>query len=257
MPALGEAVQPPTGAPRHLGDSDLIQAILDGGANVEALLMRVVRERTGEPLARIVDGSVADAMVAAGTATPVDGSRALVAPMNSDVRAAWAQWLSRWLRLSTLITMRAPQGSWDDPTGLPAWPRVRSHTAHRIATARMRREPVHVAVLRVEDTDLWNRRAQVLINDAFQARVAAELDQHVAPGDELSRLEDGAFILVTSRDDASPALAQALRNVIAQLPGDGPRSLVVYLGVATAPWDATCPQALLEAALRRAAEQRS
>jgi GGDEF domain-containing protein len=252
----GEAIQPPTGTARHLGDSDLIQAILDGAANFDALLIRVVRERSAEPLARIVDGAVADAMVAAGTASVIDGPRALVAPLPADVRAAWATWLARWLRLSSLFAMHAPRGSWDDPTGLPMWTRVRSHAAHRIATARMRREAVHVAVLRIEDTDLWNRRAQLLINDAFHARVAAEMDQHVAPGDELSRLEDGAFVLVTTRDDAAPRLADALRALIAQLPGDGPRSLVVYTGMATAPWDATCPQTLLESAVRRAADQR-
>lgn len=252
-----DAVQPPTGSTRSLGDVDLVGAIIDGAPNFEALALRVLRERTGEPLARIVDGAVADAMLAAGTASPLDEGRALVAPLSPDVRAAWAQWLARWLHLATLAAMRAPRGAWDDPTGLPTWERVRAHTAHRIATARMRREPVHVAILRVEDTDLWNRRAQVLVNDAFQARIATELDQHVAPGDELSRLEDGAFALVTSREQAPQALAAALRNVIAQLPGDGPRSLAVHLGMATAPWEATCPQTLLQIALRRAAEPQS
>lgn len=254
--SVGDAIQPPTGSARHLGDADLIQAMLDGAPNFEALLMRVVRDRTAEPLARIVDGAVADAMVAAGTASTIDGPRALVAPLPADVRTAWATWLGRWLRLSSLFALHAPRGSWDDPTGLPMWTRVRAHAAHRIATARMRREAVHIAVLRIEDTDLWNRRAQLLVNDAFHARVAAEMDQHVAPGDELSRLEDGAFVLVTTRDDAAAHLATALRALIAQLPGDGPRSLVVYTGTATAPWDATCPQTLLEAAVRRAADQR-
>lgn len=250
------AVQPPTGAPRMLGDADLVQAVLDGAPNMDELLLRVLRERTAEPLARLVDGAPAEAMIAVGTGTAVDGSRALVAPMPTDVREAWAEWLARWLRLAALVATRAPKGAWDDPTGLPMWSRVRAHAAHRIATCRMRREPVHVAVLRLEDTDLWNRRSQVLVNDALLARAAAELDQHVGPGDELARLEDGSFVLVTARDDATDRLAAALRGMIAQLPADSPRSLVVHTGVATAPWDATCPQALLDAALRRAADQR-
>ncbi len=248
-----DAVQPPVGSARLPGDADLLQAVLAGAPNFEALLLKVIRERSGEPLARLVDGAVADAMVAADTGTRVDSRRALVAPLPPDVRNAWAAWAARWLELATLVAARAPKGGWDDPTGLPMWPRLRTQAAHRIAAARTRRESVHVAVLRIEDTDLWNRRSQVLVNDAFQARVAAELDQNVAPGDELARLEDGAFVLVTARDEAVQTLANSMRSVIAQLPGDGPRSLAVRVGVATAPWDATCPQSLLDAALRRAA----
>lgn len=254
--APADAIEPPSGAPRPLGDADLVDAILSGAPNMTELLLRVLRERTGEPLARLVDGAVADAMIAAGTGTRVDDSRALVAPMPSDVRVAWASWLSRWLRLANLVATRASKGGWDDPTGLPMWHRARAQAAQRIATCRMRHEPVHIAVLRLEDTDLWNRRSQVLVNDALQARAAAELDQHVGPGDELSRLEDGTFVLVSTRSDATDRLATALRAMIALLPADGPRSLVLYTGVAIAPWDATCPQALLDTALRRAAEQR-
>lgn len=250
------AVQPPTGAPRALGDADLVQAVLDGTADVAPLLLRVMRERTGEPLMRLVDGAAADAMVAAGTGTMVDAARALVAPLPPDARNAWAAWCSRWLRLAALVAQRAPKGTWDDPTGLPAWPRVRTHAAHRIAASRLRRESVHVAVIRLEDTDLWNRRAQILVNEPLEARAAAELDLHVGPGDELARLEDGAFVLVTSHDDAPQRLAEALRTMAVQLPADGPRSLAVRLGVASAPWDAVCPQALLETAIKRAAESR-
>lgn len=251
-----DATQPPIGAPRHLGDSDLVQAILDGAPHVEELLLRVLRERSGEPLARLVDGSVAEAMVAAETGTMVDSSRALVAPMTSDARAAWAGWLARWLRLAALVALRAPKGSWDEPTGLPAWERVRAQTAHRIAAARLRREVVHVAILRVEDADLWNRRSQVLVNDALLARAASEMDQAVGPGDVLARVEDGAFALITGAEDALERIAGALRAMIATLPADGPRSLVVRTGMATAPWEASCPQALLELAVRRAADAR-
>ncbi len=249
-----DTLTPPTGAPRSIGDTDLVQAVLAGAPNFEQLALRAVRERTGEDLARIVAGATADAMIATGTASPIGNGRAFVAPLAPDARHAWALWLARWLELSALARDRAPRGLWDDATGFPAWTRLRTQAAHRIAAARMRRDPVFVGILRIVDVELWNRRAQILVDDAFLARVAAALDAAVAPGDELARLDDGTFVVVSGRESATEELARAVRAEVARLPGDGPRSLAVDAACAAAPWEATDPDALLEIAVRRAAD---
>ena len=248
-----DAVALPTGATRCVGDTDLVQAILSGAPNFEQLALRAIRERTGEELARIITGSAADAMVATGTGTMIDEGRAFVAPLAPDARAAWALWLKRWLELAALVAAHAPRGLWDDPTGFPSWPRLRQQVAHRIAAARLRRESLTVSLLRIEDVELWNRRSQILLDNPFMARIATALDAAVVPGDELARLDEGGFVLVSLRESATQELAAALRAEIARLPGDGPRSLVVHVGVAAAPWDATDPDSLLELAARRAA----
>jgi GGDEF domain-containing protein len=231
----------------------LVQALLSGAPNFEQLALRAIRERTGEELARIITGSAADAMVATGTATMISEGRAFVAPLAPDARAAWALWLNRWLELAAMVGSHAPRGLWDDPTGFPSWPRLRQQVAHRIAAARLRRESLTVSLLRIEDVELWNRRSQILLDNSFMARIATALDAAVFPGDELARLDDGGFVLVSLRESATQELAAALRAEIASLPGDGPRSLVVHVGVAAAPWDATDPDSLLELAARRAA----
>ena len=251
--APADAIAAPTGAPRPVGDTDLVQAVLEGAPNFEQLALRAIRERTGEDLARIVTGSAADAMIASGTATAISEGRAFVAPLAPDARAAWALWLRRWTELAALASSHAPRGLWDDPTGFPSWPRMRPQAAHRIASARLRRETVHISILRIEDVELWNRRAQILLDKPFLARAATALDAAVMPGDELARLDDGGFVLVTLRETAAGELANALRAEIARLPGDGPRSLVVHVGTGSAPWDATDPDSLLELAARRAA----
>ena len=250
---VADAIAAPTGAPRSVGDIDLIQAILEAAPNLEQLALRAVRERTGEELARIVTGSAADAMIAAGTGSPLGDGRAFVAPLAPDARGAWAAWLRRWLELASVVSMRAPKGLWDDATGFPAWHRMRPQVAHRVASARLRREPIFVSVLRIEDADLWNRRSQVLVDQVFLARAATALDAAILPGDELGRLDDGGFVAVSTRELAARELAEALRSEIARLPGDGPRSLVVHLGTACAPWDAVQPDALLDLAALRAA----
>ncbi|MFO0961963.1 MAG: diguanylate cyclase [Phycisphaerales bacterium] len=256
VPESAPAPEPaPAPAPRALGDTEIVGALLEGAPNFEALLLRVLRERTQEPLARIVEGATADAMIATGTATAIATGRALVAPTPPELRESWARWLQRWLELHAAASARAPRGLWDEPTGFPSWPRLRTQAAHRIAAARLRREPVHLALLRIEDAELWNRRAQVLVDDAFLARAAAALDAAVTPGDELARLDDGAFVAVSSSEDSAKELARALRAEIARLPGDGPRSLAVHVGVAVAPWDAVDPQSLLEMAARRLAQR--
>lgn len=250
------AVSAPTAAaPRALGDTEIVGALLEGAPNFEALLLRVLRERAQEPLARIVEGATADAMIATGTGTAIATGRALVAPMPPELRESWARWLQRWLELHAAASARAPRGLWDEPTGFPSWPRLRTQAAHRIAAARLRREPVYLALLRIEDAELWNRRAQVLVDDAFLARAAAALDAAVAPGDELARLDDGAFVALSSSEDSAKELARALRAEVARLPGDGPRSLAVHAGVAVAPWDAVDPQSLLDMAARRLAQR--
>ena len=248
-----DAVALPTGAPRCIGDTDLVQALLSGAPNFEQLALRAIRERTGEELARIITGSAADAMVATGTATMIGEGRAFVAPLAPDARAAWALWLKRWLELAAMVGSHAPRGLWDDPTGFPSWPRLRQQVAHRIAAARLRRESLTVSLLRIVDVELWNRRSQILLDNPFMARIATALDAAVVPGDELARLDDGGFVLVSPRESATQELAAALRAEIARLHGDGPRSLVVHVGVAAAPWDATDPDSLLELAARRAA----
>ena len=60
-------------------------------------------------------------------------------------------------------------------------------------------------------------------------------------------------MIVSTREAAAKDLSAALRAEIARMPGDGPRSLVVHVGSAAAPWDATEPDSLLELAVRRAA----
>ena len=252
--AVPDAIAAPTGSARPAGDADLVQAVLEGAPNIEQLALRIVRERTGEDLARIVTGASAEAAVATGTGSWVAKERALVVPLAPDARAAWAAWMQRWLELAAMVAARAPVGLWDDATGFPSWPRMRAQVAHRIAAARLRRECVHVSVLRVVDRELWNRRAQVLLDDAFLARAADALDAAVCPGDELGRLDDGGFVVVSAREDGAGELASALRAEIDALPGDGPRSLALHAGTATAPWDATAPDQLLELAALRAAD---
>ena len=110
-----------------------------------------------------------------------------------------------------------------------------------------------MVLLRIEDVELWNRRSQVLVDTPFLARIAVAVDAAILPGDEMGRLDDGGFVLVTERADGAERIAGALRAEIARLPGDGPRSLAVRVGTAAAPWDAVDPQPLLELAACRAA----
>jgi GGDEF domain-containing protein len=249
-----EPTPAPATAPEPTPVRALLQAILEGSPNIEQLALRVVRDRTGEDLCRILSGSAAEAMVATGTGSWVSEGHALVAPIAPDARAAWAGWMARWLELAKLVALRAPRGLWDDATGFPSWARMRTQVAHRIASSRLRRECLFVSVLRVVDAELWNRRSQVLVDEPFLARAAGALDAAVCPGDEIGRLDDGGFVVVTAREAGAADLLAALRGEIARLPGDGPRSLVVHVGTATAPWDATAPDQLLEVAALRAAD---
>ena len=252
--ASADATQPPDGRPRPVGDADLVQAILGGAPNFEQLALRAIRERTGEDLARIVDGATADAMVATGTATAIGSDRAFVAPMASDARDAWAAWLRGWLELHARGREAGARPDWDEATGFPRWHRVRMQAAHRLAGCRARRATLFVSVLRVEDVELWNRRAQVIMDPGVRARVAAAMDAAVAPGDEISMLDADAFVVVSERAGAAGEIAAALRAELDLLPGDGPRSLAVRVGSAEGPWDAVDPEALARTAGRRASE---
>lgn len=248
-----DATQPPDGSPRPIGDADLVQAILGDAPNFEQLALRAIRERTGEDLARIVDGSTADAMIATGTATALGNDRAFVAPMAADVRSAWAAWLRGWLELHARGRETGTRPGWDAATGFPAWHRVRVQAAHRLAGCRARRATLFLSVVRVEDVELWNRRSQVIMDDDVRGRAAAAMDAAVVPGDEVSSLDADAFVIVSERAAAAAEIAAALRAELDRLPGDGPRSLAVRTGTAEGPWDAVDPEALVRLAGERAA----
>lgn len=252
-PPAADATQPPDGSPRPIGDADLVQAILCEAPNFEQLALRAIRERTGEDLARIVEGSTADAMIATGTATSIGSDRAFVAPMAADVRAAWAAWLRGWLQLHARGRETGTHPGWDAATGFPAWNRVRVQAAHRLAGCRARRAALFVSVVRVEDVELWNRRSQVIMDDAVRGCAAAAMDAAVVPGDEVSSLDVDAFVIVSERAAAAAEIAAALRAELDRLPGDGPRSLAVRMGTAEGPWDAVDPEALVRLAGERAA----
>jgi GGDEF domain-containing protein len=250
----GDATQPPDGSNRPVGDADLVQAVLGDAPNFEQLALRAIRERTGEPLARVVDGATADAMVATGTATAIGGDRAFVAPMAADAREAWAAWLRGWLELHARGREAGARPGWDGATGLPCWHRVRMQAAHRLAGCRARRATLFVSVVRVEDVELWNRRSQVILDDEVRGRVAGAMDSAVMPGDEIAQLDADAFVVVSERRGAADEVAAALRAELDRLPGDGPRSLAVRTGGAEGPWDAVDPDALVRIAGQRAAE---
>jgi GGDEF domain-containing protein len=252
-PSAADAMQPPHGASRPIGDADLVQAMLGDAPNFEQLALRAIRERTGEDLARIVDGATADAMIATGTATSIGHDRAFVAPMAADLRAAWATWLRGWLDLLARTQGPRTRPDWDAATGFPGWHRVRVQAAHRLAGCRARRTALFVSVIRVEDVELWNRRSQVILDDDVRRRAAAAMDAVVVPGDEISSLDVDAFVVVSERTDAATEIAAALRADLDRLPGDGPRSLAVRTGTAEGPWDAVDPEALVRIAGERAA----
>lgn len=252
-PRAADAMQPPHGAARPIGDADLVQAMLGDAPNFEQLALRAIRERTGEDLARIVEGATADAMIATGTATSIGHDRAFVAPMAADVRAAWATWLRGWLDLLERTQGPRRRPDWDAATGFPAWHRVRVQAAHRLAGCRARRAALFMSVIRVEDVELWNRRSQVILDDDVRRRAAAAMDAVVVPGDEISSLDVDAFVVVSERAGAASEIAAALRAELDLLPGDGPRSLAVRTGTAAGPWDAVDPEALVRIAGERAA----
>ena len=199
-----DAIQPPTGAARHLGDADLVQAILEGAPNFEQLLLRAIRERTGEDLARIVTGAAGDAMVVAGTGTHVGEGRALVVPIAPDARAAWAAWYRRWSELASLAATHAPRGAWDDTTGFPSWARMRPQVAHRIVGA---------------GTHAVGGRAAQESALAVSRELGVPLDAHAAtPLHALQLTRDDVIVCMDAMNEANvaaayPALAERVFRV--------------------------------------------
>ena len=147
------------------------------------------------------------------------------------------------IRTDKLIVSVCPVGSWVTKEVNPNVPLQ----PEEIAAEVRRCENAGASIVHIHARDREGNATSDAAVFAERLRPEAGLES-----DDVVAAEVGEAIL--PREDGAGELASALRAEIDALPGDGPRSLALHAGTATAPWDATAPDQLLELAALRAAD---
>lgn len=247
-----------------LGDTDLVEAILESEDRFLELALRMIHERTGWANVHLnpVDRRGADelgAVVAYGGR--VHGVL-VAADAPQDEQRAWADWLARWMTLDATLREQQRQAMQDELTG--AWNRryFNEFLGDAIAQAAAQRRPVTVMVFDLDNFKQYNDRFGHAAGDEILRESVRLLNSAIRKGDRVCRIGGDEFAVVfadlegprttgSAHPETIDRIAQRFQKMICsmrfpKLGIDAPGDLSISAGLATFPWDGRDPQSLLE-----------
>jgi diguanylate cyclase (GGDEF)-like protein len=276
---VAQAVQPhdPTVAATTntdgIGDSDLVDAILDGGDRVVAMALQLIRTelgcedlRLGSPQDLLRDERPREARVAVRWRGTTLGCL-LSQQVAANALAPWADWLAHWLRLDRAHEELRVLAWTDELTGAGnrrAFERVIDAT---IAEARGERRPVSIMYFDIDNFKLYNDRFGHDAGDEVLREVVELLRAVIRRGDHVFRVGGDEFVVIfadyrgprggaanlqggTQVIESVETIAHRFRDRVCdlklpQLGLDAPGTVSVSAGVATYPWDGHDARSLL------------
>lgn len=260
--APNEAVKLTEGEP--LGDTDLVEAILDSTDRLLELALRMIRERTGwanvhlNPVERRATDETGAIVAYAGIVHGV----LVAADAPQDELRAWADWLARWMTLDATLREQQRRAMQDDLTG--AWNRryFNEFLSDAITKATAQRRPVTVMVFDLDNFKQYNDQFGHAAGDEILRESVRLLNSAIRKGDRVCRIGGDEFAVVfadlegprtagSAHPETIDRIAQRFQKAICsmrfpKLGIDAPGDLSISAGLATFPWDGRDPQSLLE-----------
>jgi diguanylate cyclase (GGDEF)-like protein len=247
-----------------LGDTDLVDAVIEGGDRLQTLAMMVLRRELGS-------GDVQFVSAAAAAAGPecfqhAESHRAAVrcsgrtygyvesALAETSELQPWADWLGRWMRLDASHQELRILAWTDELTGAGnrrAFERVLEET---IAEARRERRSFSLMYFDIDEFKSYNDRFGHDAGDEVLREVVELLRAVIRRGDHVFRIGGDEFVVIFADVRPGPSgtggpplervstIANRFRDRVcdlklSQLGMDAVGTLSVSAGVATYPWD--------------------
>lgn len=258
-----------TGSQTHahvIGDTDLLEAILEETDRVIPLAVQAIEQRTNiSPITFHAGGA------GGPNSTPVRRGLTTWGHLTGGDTAAlepWAGWLARWIAVDEMITGLRHDATRDYLTN--AWNRrsFERFTAAAIEDARRLRRELTVFVFDIDGFKAFNDRFGHEAGDTILTSMVQLLSSVIRQGDRVGRLGGDEFAVLFS-DFTAPrkpgsrhpetieVLAHRFQQQIKDLrfPELGlaaPGRLSISGGLATFPWDGDEPTSLLRIADQRA-----
>ena len=248
-----------------LGDLDLVEAVMAGGARLATTAIALLRDR--------LDSN--DLQLLAPTPPPADRGRSAVeirdretrlgwlasASIPASVLAPWAAWLATWMRLDAAHAELRRQALTDELTGVGNRRAFEQILAKTLAEARPLRRPVTLMVFDIDNFKTYNDQHGHEAGDEVLRETVELLRSTIRRGDHVFRIGGDEFVVIFSDPDgprtadATPieSVEEVVRRFQAQVPRlrlpalgpDAPGTVTVSAGLATYPWDGLEPRTLL------------
>ncbi len=267
-PAAMPRIEQPAalGPVEHLGDTDLVDAVLDGGDRLVAMALRLIRNelrcdelRLASASELVRDPRANETRVAVRWRSATLGC--LVAT-NVSVEALepWADWLGHWIRLERAHEELRVLAWTDELTGAGnrrAFERVLEQT---IAEARTERRSVSIMYFDIDNFKSYNDRFGHDAGDEVLREAVELLRAVIRRGDHVFRVGGDEFVVIFADNRGPHATGAALESVetianrfrdrvcemkLPQLGIDGPGTVSISAGVAMYPWDGHDARSLL------------
>lgn len=255
-----------------LGDLDLVDAVLAGGARLAATAIELLRERLES----------SDLELLPPSPPPADRGRSAVEVRDGESRigwiasrsipasalAPWAAWLATWMRLDAVHADLRRQALTDELTGVGNRRAFEQTLAKTLAAARPQRRPVTLMVFDIDNFKTYNDQHGHEAGDEVLRETVQLLRSTIRRGDHVFRIGGDEFVVIFSDPDGPrsagttpiDSVEEVARRFQAQVPKlrlavlgpDAPGTVTVSAGLATYPWDGLEPGTLLAHADRLA-----
>ncbi|MFM7135127.1 MAG: GGDEF domain-containing protein [Planctomycetota bacterium] len=291
LPRAAAAIDPPATPEPNIehrhgdappGDIDLVRALSDGG-DFHAAAVRVLRHHLGtadvrflpEPRPEEADAIEAENPAIRRAAVTRGGHRygsLISATLDAATLAAWAEWLSHWLRLEESHRELRRLAWTDELTGAGNRRAFETTLADTIARARRERQSFSLLYFDIDDFKRYNDRFGHAAGDRVLRETVEVLRACVRKGDQVFRIGGDEFVVLFC-DPSGPrqggnGIPQSIDDVLRrfqksvcelclpQLGLDGPGTVTVSAGISAFPWDGHDAASLVDHADRLALESK-
>jgi diguanylate cyclase (GGDEF)-like protein len=248
----------------HLGDTDLVEAMLHDARGVQPMAIRLILQQTGWSDCRIEpDGD--GAAIRFGNS---EFGQLVATGQDEAALRPWANWLARWLALDEAQRELRDMAFRDELTA--AWNRryLASFLEEALEQAKKLRRQLTVLVFDIDDFKSYNDRFGHAAGDTILRNTVQLLSSVIREGDRVCRIGGDEFAVVfadlqaprqpgTAHPDTVEAIARRFQERVCamqfpELGFDAPGTLSISGGLASFPWDGHDGDTLIRMADERA-----
>jgi diguanylate cyclase (GGDEF)-like protein len=261
--------------PRTLGDTDLVDAILDQRDDLETVALSIIRQQSDIDHLHLLDDL--DAVPADCTGQPVEHGGTFFGYLtahaqHADTLKQWSPWLARWLALNDSHRQFRTWALVDDLTGAGNRRFFRAFMKQALQRAKDARRPVTLMVFDIDDFKQYNDSYGHEAGDEILCETVRLMNSVVRSGDRVCRIggDEFAVIFADTEGPRVPAsshpheiglIAHRFQQQVAKmrfpkLGQEAPGRLTISGGLATFPWDGTTVDELVHLADQRALQSK-